>query len=85
MSNLISLLSSELHFYFYEKQKYFLAKVKAKTFGEGQTAVHYAAKNDALGALKVLTKFKCDLELQDYKKRTPIHVAAELGNDFLLL
>ena len=38
------------------------------------------AKNDALSALKVLIKMKCEYRMVlDYKGRTPLHVAAELG------
>lgn len=58
---------------------WFLAHIEAKTYGEQQTPVHYAAKNDAVDSLKVLLKMGCDLESRDSKWRTPLQVAAELG------
>lgn len=52
---------------------------------EKQTPVHYAAKNDACNSLKMLIKMKCKYDnVLDYKGRTPLFVAAELGiHDFL--
>ena len=45
-----------------------------------QTPLHYAAKNDACFSLKALIKAECDYKnVRDYKGRTPIHLAAELG------
>ena len=56
------------------------ANREAQTNGELQTPVHYAAKNDASSALKMLIKMKCEYRvILDYKGRTPLHVAAELG------
>ena len=56
------------------------ANKEARTRGENQTPVHYAAKNDATSALKMLIKMKCEYRVvEDYKGRTPLHVAAELG------
>lgn len=47
---------------------------------EKQTPVHYAAKNDACNSLKMLIKMKCKYDnVLDYKGRTPLFVAAELG------
>ena len=60
---------------------WFLADVKACTKGENQTAVHYAAKNDADNALKMLIKLGADVNCRDYKQRTPLQVAAELGEN----
>ena len=58
----------------------FTANREAQTTGELQTPVHYAAKNDASSALKMLIKMKCEYRMVfDYKGRTPLHVAAELG------
>ena len=59
----------------------FLADLQACTFGEKQTAVHYAAKNDADSALKMLVKIGADVNCRDYKERTPLQVAAELGKE----
>lgn len=62
------------------------ANIHAKTKGEMQTPIHYAAKNDAGQALKMLLKLEANMEDRDYKNRTPLQVAAELGriNVFLL-
>lgn len=54
------------------------ADLKACTKGENQTPVHYAAKNDADNALKMLIKLGADVNCRDYKQRTPLQVAAEL-------
>ena len=55
------------------------ADLHACTKGENQTPTHYAAKNDAAKALKVLLKLGGRMEDRDYKQRTPLQVAAELG------
>ena len=58
----------------------FPADKEALTKGEEQTPVFYAAKSDATNSLKALIKKQCKYKLvRDYKGRTPIHVAAELG------
>lgn len=54
------------------------ANEKARTYGEEQTPVHYAAKNDAVDSLRMLWKLNCDMEVRDSKGRTPLQVAAEL-------
>ena len=56
-----------------------LAKIDARTRGENQTPIHYAAKNNAIDALKVLIKLGADIGAKDYKNRTPLFVAAETG------
>ena len=56
-----------------------IANRDARTYGEEQTVVHYAAKNDALDSLKALLKIGCDMEVRDSKQRTPLQVASELG------
>ncbi|KAK6328818.1 hypothetical protein J4Q44_G00007960 [Coregonus suidteri] len=43
-----------------------------------QTPLHYAAKNDTVGALRVLLQYGADISAQDYKKRTPLQLAANL-------
>ena len=43
--------------------------------------MHYAAKNDADNALKMLIKLGADVNCRDYKQRTPLQVAAELGKN----
>ena len=55
------------------------AKIDARTRGENQTPIHYAAKNNAIDALKVLIKLGADIGAKDYKNRTPLFVAAETG------
>ena len=50
------------------------------TFGDKQTPVHYAAKYNSVEALKVLIKFKGDINKLDEMKRTPLFVAAEYGS-----
>lgn len=69
------------------KLYYFLkisADKEAKSFGEEQTPLHYAAKNDAVDSLKALIKIGCNMEVRDSKLRTPLQVAAELGDCFFL-
>jgi ankyrin repeat protein len=56
------------------------ADKEARTTEENQTPVFYAAKSDATNSLKALIKQGCKYKLvRDYRNRTPIHVAAELG------
>lgn len=55
------------------------AHLHACTNQENQTPTHYAAKNDASKSLKVLLKLGGRMEDRDYKMRTPLQVAAELG------
>ena len=59
------------------------ADLHACTTGENQTPTHYAAKNDAAKVLKVLLKLGGRTEDRDYKQRTPLQVAAELGRIIL--
>ena len=58
------------------------ANVRAKTSGELQSPVHYAAKFNAVGSLKVLMDNHADVNDRDYKRRTPLFVAAEAGMSF---
>lgn len=55
------------------------ANINAKTTGEMQSPIHYAAKFDATKALKVLIDWQADVNDRDYKGRTPLFVAAETG------
>ena len=56
-----------------------IADINAVTFGENQTAMHYAAKNNATSTLKMLLKLGAFINARDYKSRTPLFVAAESG------
>ena len=50
------------------------ADITIRTQGENQTAIHYAAKNDAVEALKILLDNGADLNDVDYKGRSPLQV-----------
>ena len=50
------------------------AKVHARTAGEDQTPLHYAAKNEAVQCVKILLAYSTDIEATDYKLRTPLQV-----------
>ena len=41
--------------------------------------MHYAAKNDAVNSLKMLLKLNANVSDRDFKNRTPLQIAAELG------
>ena len=56
-----------------------LADLGAKTYGEEQTAMHYAAKNNAAASIKVMLRLGALINDRDYKRRTPLFVAAETG------
>ena len=57
----------------------FSANLGAKTYGEEQTAMHYAAKNNAAASIKVMLRLGALINDRDYKRRTPLFVAAETG------
>ena len=57
----------------------FTAKLHAKTMGELQTPMHYAARNNAVESLKCLMKLGGKVSDRDYKDRTPLFLAAEQG------
>lgn len=59
------------------------AKINQKTKGEGQTPIHYAARNNAVATLKILIKLGASITDRDYKSRTPLYVAAENGENLL--
>lgn len=58
---------------------HFTANSSTRTLGERQTAIHFAAKYNAVGSLKVLIEHKVNYNVKDYKGRTPLFVAAEMG------
>ncbi|XP_046863992.1 transient receptor potential cation channel subfamily V member 6-like [Xenia sp. Carnegie-2017] len=55
------------------------ADVNIKTNGEGQSPIHFAAKNDACLSLKMLMAYDADMGARDYQDRTPLQVAAEMS------
>uniref|UniRef100_A0A4W5PBD9 Uncharacterized protein n=1 Tax=Hucho hucho TaxID=62062 RepID=A0A4W5PBD9_9TELE len=67
----------------YEEMIHFLlerkADIGAQTNMDHQTPLHYAAKNDAVGAVRVLLQYGADISARDYKRRTPLQLAANLG------
>lgn len=50
------------------------ADVNIKTTGEGQSPIHFAAKNDACLSLKMLLAYDADMGARDYQERTPLQV-----------
>lgn len=50
------------------------ADLTSRTLEENQTAIHYAAKNDAVESLKILLNYEADITVVDYKHRTPLQV-----------
>ncbi|KAL0964344.1 hypothetical protein UPYG_G00322550 [Umbra pygmaea] len=67
-----------IHFLLKRKGHFLTADIGAKTNLDHQTPLHYAAKNDAVGAIRVLLQYGADISAQDYKKRTPLQLAANL-------
>eukprot|EP00794_Sanderia_malayensis_P013784 gene13784-15226_t len=57
------------------------ADINAKTLGELQSPIHYAAKFNAVRSLKILIDMKANVNDRDYKQRTPIFVAAETARE----
>ena len=55
------------------------ADIGRETKIEKQTAMHYAAKNNATQSLKVMLRMGGRINDRDYKRRTPLFVAAETG------
>lgn len=50
------------------------ADIDVRTYGELQAPVHYAAKNGATRALKMLLSFQANIDTTDAKQRTPLQV-----------
>ena len=50
------------------------ANIDARTIGESQAPIHYAAKNGAAKSLRVLLGFHADINSLDSKQRTPLQV-----------
>ena len=53
------------------------ANIDRRTFGDEQTAVHYAAKNGAAKSLKVLLGYHANIDSLDASKRTPLQVSCK--------
>uniref|UniRef100_A0A3P8TDW3 Si:ch73-193i2.2 n=1 Tax=Amphiprion percula TaxID=161767 RepID=A0A3P8TDW3_AMPPE len=63
----------------YHDMVQFLLDHKARTHLDQQTPLHYAAKNDAVEAIRLLLRAGATIESTDYKLRTPLQLAANLG------
>lgn len=46
----------------------------ARTFGDKQAPIHYAAKNGAAQTLKVLLGYNANIDSSDAKQKTPLQV-----------
>ncbi len=55
------------------------ADPEARTLLDQQTPLHYAAKNDAVGSIRLLLQAGASISCTDYKHRTPLHLAANHG------
>ena len=53
------------------------ADIDIKTSGEGQAAIHFAAKNDAINSLQTLLGYGANIDARDSKNRTPLQVGEE--------
>ncbi|XP_013888175.1 transient receptor potential channel pyrexia [Austrofundulus limnaeus] len=54
------------------------ADLGAHTFLDRQTPLHYAAKNDAVGSIRLLLQAGATISCTDYKNRTPLQLAANM-------
>ena len=63
----------------YHSLLYPTADPRSRTFREQQGVIHYAAKYNAVASLKVLVEHRVDYNIKDYRQRTPLFVAAEMG------
>ncbi|XP_073337596.1 uncharacterized protein [Pagrus major] len=54
------------------------ADPEARTLLDQQTPLHYAAKNDAVGSIRLLLQAGAAINCTDYKQRTPLQLAANL-------
>ena len=50
------------------------ANIDARTFGDEQAAIHYAAKSGAVRCLKVLLGYNSNIDSLDANKKTPLQV-----------
>ena len=49
--------------------------IHIKTKGEEQTAIHYAAKNDAVNSIQMLLGHRANIDARDSRNRTPLQVS----------
>ena len=56
------------------------ADIDARTEGESQTPIHFAAKNGATRSLKMLLGFHANIDSPDAKQRTPLQVSHLMFN-----
>ena len=61
------------------------ANLHARTKGEMQTPIHYAAKFNAVKSMRCLVKLGAKISDRDYKQRTPLFLAAENGKVYSVL
>lgn len=59
------------------------ADIEARTLKDQQTPLHFAAKNDAVGGVRMLLQNGADIAVRDYKERTPLQLAANFGKAFI--
>ena len=50
------------------------ADINITTTGEGQTPIHFAAKNDAINSLQMFLEYEANIDARDSKNRTPLQV-----------
>ena len=50
------------------------ANIDARTSGELQAPIHYAAKNGTTKSLKLLLGYQANIDSLDYRQRTPLQV-----------
>lgn len=51
------------------------ADIDARSTGELQAPIHYAAKNGAVQSLKLLLGYEAHIDSLDYRQRTPLQVS----------
>lgn len=51
------------------------ADIDARTSGELQAPIHFAAKSGAVRALKLLLGYHANIDSLDYRQRTPLQVS----------
>lgn len=59
------------------------ADPEAQTFLDQQTPLHYAAKNGAVGSIRLLLQAAASISCTDCKQRTPLQLAANMGTDMI--